>query len=203
MRGAVRTGVLALLLVVMVACSDGSSGTDNDGPLAGASGQALGPEPTPAGGVSHDTDATPANNGACAAGQLRVRVVHQPPDRPGGAEQGVITLTNDTATPCTLSGWPQFALADEDGDDIAVNVAKTGRPIPVRLARGQTAFAGLRWSVCSDRCTTGAHLRLGPPGGGSSETTLLGFPPSGPRRVALGSPQVGPIQAGTANIFSW
>ncbi|WP_240746546.1 DUF4232 domain-containing protein [Cryptosporangium phraense] len=176
--------------------------SDRDGTPAGG---ALRPEPATAQGGSHDVQATNGPGGTCSAGQLRIRVIRQPPDAVGGPVYALVTLTNDSSTACVLSGWPNTSVAG-DGKVIPREVPQPAPPVRVSLADGESAYAALRWSACTksgDACVTRARLHLGPPGDHISETTLIGVPSGESPELAISALQVGTIQSGTSNILNW
>lgn len=69
-----------------------------------------------------------ATNAACAAAGLRVQQVGQ--DGAAGHIHLVLTLTNTTATSCTLSGYPTLEMLDGGG-----------KPMLTRISHSDVSFA--------------------------------------------------------------
>ncbi|MBO2450254.1 DUF4232 domain-containing protein [Actinomadura barringtoniae] len=85
----------------------------------------------------------------------------------GSVASWMLTVTNNGSRTCTLYGYPSFGLknaADELlGDSKTVYVQHPGAATSITLRPGRTAFAGVKWNVCSDGDLIGG-LVLTPPG---------------------------------------
>jgi hypothetical protein len=83
-----------------------------------------------------------------------------------------ITLRNTSQTACILSGLPQVALVDSNGNplEIAYAYAANARPNAILVRPGETVVVSLQWANwCKPFPAGGIKIRLGLAGGETIE----------------------------------
>ncbi|MFE1326000.1 DUF4232 domain-containing protein [Streptomyces sp. NPDC058741] len=107
----------------------------------------------------------PAPVTRCHSQQLRASVGRMDPG--AGQRNFPVVLTNVSARTCTLYGYPGAAFVDVSGRQLGPDPKRTpGEPAKVRLAPGDSAWAGLRYAspeTSGARTAVPAALLVTPP----------------------------------------
>ncbi|MHB8451723.1 MAG: DUF4232 domain-containing protein [Mycobacteriales bacterium] len=148
-------------------------------PTASASSSAT-PTPTvPVTPSATTPSPTPSGPGRCLHTQLSVSVV---PGQAGVGHVGqVLVLTNRSAVPCVINGYPGLRLLTATGAPMPTKVLRGSGylyqdpgPHPVTLAPGAAASDGVEWDHIpgpndpQTGCATSAELQVTPPNDYSS-----------------------------------
>ncbi|WP_165436178.1 DUF4232 domain-containing protein [Amycolatopsis suaedae] len=149
MTGRSALAAIGLCAVTATACAPDAAPASSDEPLSGAV-----PPPAP-----------------CTAEQLTATLREESPG--AGQRYATLTLTNDNAQTCTVNGFGDLRLTDDDGKALPTDSWRTPDPPPaeVRLEPGQAAHRRLHWTVvpAPDEPATGpcqqapARLEVIPP----------------------------------------
>ncbi|HEX3651139.1 MAG TPA: DUF4232 domain-containing protein [Pseudonocardiaceae bacterium] len=89
---------------------------------------------------------------------------------------GLLALTNTAKHPVAVRGWPTLTFYDDADESLAVPVRKVDVPGAgprITIGPGETAFAGVRWTVgdkADPKTFVATSLRLTPPGGSQRVT---------------------------------
>ncbi|SDS70008.1 DUF4232 domain-containing protein [Actinoplanes derwentensis] len=87
--------------------------------------------------------------GECAAADLAVSIS---PQQTGETDElGMVIITNNGRRNCTVKGWLTLALHNAAGEPVDVptqNVNEPGAPTTVKIQKGGSAFAGIKWTQC-------------------------------------------------------
>lgn len=94
---------------------------------------------------------------------------------------GLLALTNTSGRPVTVQGWATLQFLNAANQTVAVplrKVAVPGAGPSITIGPGQTAFAGVRWTVgdkADPKTFVATTLRLMPPGGtGWANVNVIG-----------------------------
>jgi len=114
------------------------------------------------------SQAQPANNGLCKAGDVKLSLGQG--DAGAGSVFRPLLITNVSATPCTIQGFPGVSyVAGADGHQVGKDAFREGtKGAPVKLAKGETAAADLRFvnvmnydeATCKPTPVTGLRIYL-------------------------------------------
>ncbi|WP_178380042.1 DUF4232 domain-containing protein [Cryptosporangium aurantiacum] len=152
----------------------------------------------------------PGNVRPCKTTQLSIRVIRQTGKgkAKAGLGIGLVSLTNTSANPCGLSGWPTVGLT-RAGTAVAVpttNVNAPRRPTGMILTAQRTAFAAIQWRGCpatATGCRSGDGFRIGAPGSIPANAQLAGFSATEQKGFGVSTIVVGSIQPTTTDIVNW
>jgi hypothetical protein len=215
-RTFVVAGSVLALLAVTAGCS-GSSGSSVAGagtspapttasaPTAASTGTSTttrgadnGSQPTPTG------RAAGGGSAGVPAASFRVDLTVQ---RAGLA---LLALTNTTKHVVTLRGWPTLLFLNAANETVPVpvrQVAVPGAGPVIPIGPGETAFAGVQWTVgdkSDPKTFVVTGLRLIPPGGtGSVGVAVVGEDglPGGYTEFDLTSAKVGTLQPSSQGVL--
>lgn len=142
---------------------------------------------------------------ACRASGLRLHVAGT--DTGAGTTAVTVAVTNTSAAPCGLTGYPVLSLTAPDGHVLPVTVRRGTGPVfrrvksaPVVLApRGRASFLLLyrNFGAAGGRpCAAGRRLRAGLPGGSGQLSVAARLAPCGtvwtsPLRAGAGQSEAG------------
>ncbi|MFB0630503.1 DUF4232 domain-containing protein [Streptomyces sp. AB3(2024)] len=123
---------------------------------------------------------------ACTIGQVKVSDAHQADVRPPGTGTGaaIVSVTNTSAHPCTVQGFPTVAGAGNGSPDHNRPLATTrsGPATAVSLAPGARAWTKLTFvnvqGEADGYCASGATPATFP-------TLVLGVPTAGSHQIAM------------------
>lgn len=175
-RTFVVTGVLlAAVTGTLVACGSG----DNGGTAVHRPTTTVAtPPPTTAASTTAPagTASRPAPTSAApAAVAFRVDLTIQ------HAGLGLLALTNTTKRSVTVHGWPTLSFYNAADETVAVPVRKVDVPgagPSITVGPGETAFAGVRWTVgdkANPKTFVATTLLVAPPGGtGPAVVNVIG-----------------------------
>jgi hypothetical protein len=91
---------------------------------------------------------TAANANYCSGSALQA--LFQANAANGSQRSGAVGLRNQSASVCTVSGYPDLQLLGRGDDPISTSVVKDAKsPAVVRLAPGQTAWAAMAWRTAA------------------------------------------------------
>jgi hypothetical protein len=116
---------------------------------------------------------TSAGSGSTAASVFRVDLTVQ---RSG---LGLLAVTNSARRPVTVQGWPTLTFWNAADEPLTVPVRKVevpGAGPKITIGPGETAFAGVRWTVgakADPKTFVATTLRLTPPGGSQPVTVRV------------------------------
>lgn len=146
----------------------------------------------------------------CTAADIKPTVIGQAQRTSGATRMAIVELTNASAHPCRLEGWASVTLVDAAGQLVqvpTVKVAQPGAPVPVDLAPGTSASAGIKWTACdkaSADCPTGNGLQVGLPRSTSTrDAELSEFPAAEKSDITMKSLQLGSIQPSHQGVVAW
>lgn len=185
--GVSRTAAALVTAVAATALMAGCTPVGDDGAIAGPStppAASQAPKPTPTGGSTGG--GTGGGTKACAIDQVKVSEAHQADVRPPGTGTGaaIVSVTNTSAKPCTLHGFPTVAGAGNGSPDKNVPLAVThsGPASTVSLAPGARAWTKLTFvnvqGEADGYCVSGATPSSFP-------TLVLGVPGAGKHQIAM------------------
>ncbi|HEX5121541.1 MAG TPA: DUF4232 domain-containing protein [Pseudonocardiaceae bacterium] len=89
---------------------------------------------------------------------------------------GLLAITNTAKHPAAVQGWPTLRFYNSADESLAVPVRKVDVPgagPKITIGPGETAFAGVRWTVgdrADPKTFVATTLRLTPPGGSQQVT---------------------------------
>ncbi|MDR7273680.1 DUF4232 domain-containing protein [Catenuloplanes atrovinosus] len=124
----------------------------------------------------------------------------------------LLTITNTSAAPCRLTGWPKLGLLAADGSALTVPVREVPQPgpaTPADVAPGQSAYAGFRWTSCDKSatdCAVATTLTVAPEGGGAPVTATFTGVAGGTQTVdelPLSALTVGTLQPSPQGVVAW
>lgn len=157
----VRLIVACSALAMVAACGTGTVAT---GPVSRPTATPATPAATtvapPPTATTHPT--TTGAQPSAAAFEVDLTI-----QRPG---LGLVALTNTSNRPVRVRGWPVVAFYNAADKPVAVPVRKVSVPgagPPVTIGPGETAFAGLRWTVgakADPKTFVATTLTMTPPG---------------------------------------
>lgn len=184
----------AALLCAVTACSD---------PQGPAPSEAA-PSPSAAPAESSAGATVPVD--ACTGEDIKAEATVQ--------EAGValLAITNASTSACQITGWPKLGLLSADGRAITVpvqEVAQPGPATPSDLDPGETAFAGVKWTICDKataNCAVATTLTVAPEGGGAPvAATVIGLEGGGQAvtELPVGGLIVGTIQPLSQGVVAW
>jgi hypothetical protein len=108
---------------------------------------------------------SPAGGTRCHTSELSASVGRNDPG--AGQENFPVVLTNESSRTCTLHGYPGTAFVDASGHQLGPDPKRSsGEPETVKLAPGQSAWAGLSFAnpeVSGAGTATPAALLVTPP----------------------------------------
>jgi hypothetical protein len=192
-RAVIGSAAATLTLSALLA---GCGGTDAAAPPGAAPAA-----PTPAPSRSTSAGTAP---GPIAASMFRADLTIQHDGL------GLLALTDTTRHAVIVRGWPTLAFLNAANDTVAVplrEVAVPGAGPTITIGPGETAFAGVRWTV-GDRAdpTTfvATTLRLTPPGGTGWITVHVVGPDGtevGHPEFALTSADIGTLQPSSQGVL--
>jgi hypothetical protein len=145
----------------------------------------------------------------CAANQLTPVLTYR--TRPGsGVWRLLLTMTNTSDVPGTVSGWVTVGLTV--GGRFQVPLPRYHRvPLPtpatvVQIAPGQAAYAGVKWAPCSPaaptECSSGSAMIVAPPDCqcAGTPTQLQDFPTAS---IEIRRIWVGTLQPTAQRALGW
>ncbi|MFE3764708.1 DUF4232 domain-containing protein [Streptomyces sp. NPDC059104] len=143
-------------------------------------------EPKPAGVTSSGGTGGTGGTKPCTIGQVKVSDAHQADVRPPGTGTGaaVVSVTNTSAHPCTVQGFPTVAGAGNGSPDhnLPLATAHSGPATVVSLAPGARAWTKLTFvnvqGEADGYCVSGATPATFP-------TLVLGVPAAGSHQIAM------------------
>lgn len=148
-RAAGVLGALALVTLVLLAGASRAASISPATEVAQPPEAVATPTDPPAVRASVAPPAT-VDPGSCAQESLTMAIGGF--DAASGRRAAAVTATNDTALPCTLTGRPDLAFADADGDAVRPELVEGpgwsgegAEVVPLTLAPGQSATADLQW----------------------------------------------------------
>jgi hypothetical protein len=173
------------------------SATDNANPTPSAHTSTAETTAPPAPSASSAPPASPTSDGQaagagsgtrgqpqrCQLSQLAIRLTSS---QAGATNRGVtVVFVNTSASPCTMAGYPGFALENSDHKPVQGHVrrgstyfANDPGPHRVRLDPGEQAHAGLGWNAGSPSragAPTYPYLEITPPGDYHHVTKKFGY----------------------------
>lgn len=194
--GVGRTAAALVMAVAVTTLMAGCTPAGDDGaiakpttpttPTTPAGSESAKPKPTPPAGSSSAGGATGGGTKACVIDQIKVSDAHQADVRPAGTGTGaaIVSVTNTSKQPCTLSGFPTVAGAGNGSPDKNVPLAIThsGSASTVSLAPGARAWTKLTFvnvqGEADGYCVSGATPASFP-------TLVLGVPGAGSHQIAM------------------
>ncbi|MCX5610286.1 DUF4232 domain-containing protein [Streptomyces sp. NBC_00047] len=194
--GVGRTAAALVMAVAVTTLMAGCTPAGGDGaiatpttptkPTTPAGSESAKPKPTPPAGSSSAGGATGGGTKACVIDQIKASDAHQADVRPPGTGTGavIVSVTNTSKQPCTLSGFPTVAGAGNGSPDKNVPLAIThsGSASTVSLAPGARAWTKLTFvnvqGEADGYCVSGATPASFP-------TLVLGVPGAGSHQIAM------------------
>ncbi|WP_406365142.1 DUF4232 domain-containing protein [Streptomyces sp. NBC_01546] len=194
--GVGRTAAALVMAVAVTTLMAGCTPAGGDGaiatpttptkPTTPAGSESAKPKPTPPAGSSAAGGATGGGTKACVIDQIKASDAHQADVRPPGTGTGavIVSVTNTSKQPCTLSGFPTVAGAGNGSPDKNVPLAIThsGSASTVSLAPGARAWTKLTFvnvqGEADGYCVSGATPASFP-------TLVLGVPGAGSHQIAM------------------
>jgi hypothetical protein len=123
---------------------------------------------------------------------------------------GLLAVTNSSKTKETINGWPTLSYLNAADEPLSVpvkNVKIPGAAMPITLAPGQTAFAGVKWTD-GDKGSTSTFvattLKVTPPGASAPVVAnVIGTDgkKQGYYEFDITSVQVGTLQPSTQGVL--
>ncbi|MFI6435856.1 DUF4232 domain-containing protein [Streptomyces sp. NPDC050759] len=177
--GVRRAALLAGSVATLGLLAGCGSGDDTAAPATGATTASASVSPTegassvpsgvPTDAVSNSltpsAPRSPAGGTRCHTSELSASVGRNNPG--AGQENFPVVLTNESNRTCTLHGYPGTAFVDASGKQLGPDPKRsTAEPETVRLAPGQSAWAGLSFAnpeVSGAGTATPAALVVTPP----------------------------------------
>ncbi|MFF4056285.1 DUF4232 domain-containing protein [Streptomyces sp. NPDC001668] len=181
-RAALLAGAVAML-GLLAGCGSGdgtassprtesgstSPSAPGTGSTPGGDGTGSAPSGVPTDAVSNSltpsAPRSPAAGTRCHTSELSASVGRNNPG--AGQENFPVVLTNESSRTCTLYGYPGAAFVDASGKQLGPDPKRSsGDPETVRLAPGQSAWAGLSFAnpeVSGASTATPAALVVTPP----------------------------------------
>ena len=164
-------------ILLLAACGAGGTTTGAAGPLPVSTDapstttttvQAPAPAPAPAGQPEVAAAAANRTDGLCKAGDVKLALGTG--DAGAGSVFRPLLITNVSARPCTIQGFPGVSyVAGDDGHQVGKAAFRTGtKGNAVKLNKGQTAAADIRFvnalnfdpAVCRPTEVTGLRIYL-------------------------------------------
>lgn len=219
-RGAVRLLLVAaptlLALAGTAACNGIQGSTAAPDPSPSASTAATTPPSAPAGTTTPQARTTArairatTAIAACAPADVTPDLILQPRIGTATSPVALLQLTNKSAHTCRIYGWAGVALVNAAGENVPVptrKVAQPGAPLAADLRPGETASAGIKWSVCdkgSADCPAGNTLTVTLPGRSTAvAANLSGFPAAEKSDITIKSLQIGSVQPSRQGVVAW
>ncbi len=159
-------------VLLLAACGTGGTTTGAAGPAPASTGTDA-PAPTSTvttngSGQPEVVAATKRTDGLCKAGDVKLALGQG--DAGAGSVFRPLLITNVSARPCTIQGFPGVSyVAGDDGHQVGKAAFRTGtKGAAVKLEKGQTAAADLRFvnalnfdpAVCRPTDVTGLRIYL-------------------------------------------
>jgi hypothetical protein len=207
-RAAVRSRTVTLGVLAVAACGLVMTACGSQNP-AGAASSATSSAASPAGTTK--SPGSPSTVGACVTSELKISLTDT--SALAGQAGGYLKFTNDSSTPCRMSGWPAVIGLTATGQATRLRRMQssmfgawhyTAPPPVVTLQPGDSAYA----IVAADdkpagdntRCPAPyVRLRVSPPGG-SGDVTLSAWLPGAASYLPTCTSADGSPTAGTSTI---
>jgi hypothetical protein len=183
------------LVVVLSACSS------SEHPSAAPAGPtSASPSPSPSASPSPTASATASPRGGtptCQARQLRVGYADDAGGGAAGSVYGHLVLTNTSASPCAMTGWPGVSyVGGGDGTQLGAPADRTGRAAVIVLPAGGAATSQIQQSEAGNvggSCSpaTADGLRVYPPN--STTAVFVRHPAHACRSSSAHLLTVGPV----------
>jgi hypothetical protein len=194
----------AVAALALTACSGGSTAPSADASAPQQSATTSAPADTTSATASSSPSSTPSSTPSgpveCTTKDLRVDVV--PGQSAAGQRYAALVLTNTSAGPCFVVGYPGLQLVSASGGTVPTDVVRAdGDKKRVTLAAGEKASTLMHWSVVpgpgeptDSACEpTAASLLVTPP----DQTTQLKSAWEGGPVCLKGRIDVRPLEAGS------
>ena len=198
--------VMAAAALVLAGCSSSSNSAGTTTTTAGPTTTAR-PGPPTSGGSSTTGGSTTTAAGPTTCQPNGLAMAAGMGNGGAGTIEMVVTMTNTSAAPCTLDGYPGMQLLDSSGAKLPTTVVRGGGPgflnpaanqppAPVTLQPGQKASFSLSYEDVpvgtETSCPTSAKAQITPPNDFSFAVIALQASACGG-----GTIHVSPVYAGT------
>ncbi len=195
--------VTGSLLLGLAACGSGSSASGSSSTTASATTTANAPVTS----TNNQVAATQATGGGKATAGANQYTVDLTVQQDG---LGLLAVTNSSKAKETINGWPTLSFLNAADEPLSVpvkNVKIPGAAMPITLAPGQTAFAGVKWTdgdKGSSSTFVATTLKVTPPGGSAPVVAnVIGTDgkKQGYYEFDIASVQVGTLQPSTQGVL--
>jgi hypothetical protein len=190
------------LLLGLAACGSGSSASGSSSTTASATTTANAPVTS-----THNQVAATQATGSTATAGANQYTVDLTVQQDG---LGLLSVTNSSKAKETINGWPTLSFLNAADEPLSVpvkNVKIPGAAMPITLAPGQTAFAGVKWTdgdKGSSSTFVATTLKVTPPGGSAPlVANVIGTngKKQGYYEFDITSVQVGTLQPSTQGVL--
>lgn len=213
-RAAVRDRSVTFGFLAVAACGLGITACASQAaPGAASSSSATSPanNTPPANNTTSPSSASAADTGACVTSQLKISLTNT--GALAGQAGGYLKFTNNSGTPCRMTGWPAVIGLTASGQATRLRHLQlsmfgawhySAPPPVVALQPGDSAYAIVaaddRPAGNSNRCPAPyARLRVSPPGDSGNVTISAWLPGAGSYLPSCASVNGSPT-AGTSTI---
>ncbi|HEV3358367.1 MAG TPA: DUF4232 domain-containing protein [Pseudonocardiaceae bacterium] len=194
--------VTGSLLLGLAACGSGSSASGSSSTTASATTTANAPVTS-----THNQVAATQATGSTATAGANQYTVDLTVQQDG---LGLLSVTNSSKAKETINGWPTLSFLNAADEPLSVpvkNVKIPGAAMPITLAPGQTAFAGVKWTdgdKGSSSTFVATTLKVTAPGGSAPlVANVIGTngKKQGYYEFDITSVQVGTLQPSTQGVL--